>query len=200
MDFKDSKTKENLMRAFAGESQARNRYTIAAKKAAKDKHNVLERVFLFTADQEREHARIFYDLLKDANGENIQIDGAYPVNDFDGMLELLQAAEHGENEEFEDVYPAFAKIAEEEGFMKVAAKFRAIAQIEKTHAERFAKFAELVEEGRLYVSDMEEGWVCLNCGYVSQGKEAPKVCPVCEHEQGYFIRISMVPMAAGVTQ
>lgn len=192
-DFKNSRTKDNLMRAFAGESQARNRYTFAASQARKANLHVIEAIFKFTADQEKEHAEIFYDYLKELAGENIHVDGSYPVDIHDDVVKLLRSAEHNEYEEYDPVYKDFGDIAEEEGFHKIAASFHAIAKIEKTHGDRFARFARLLEENKLFVSDVEEGWMCLNCGHVHWGNMPPKECPVCHHNQGYFIRLTMAP-------
>lgn len=188
-DFKTSQTKDNLMRAFAGESQARNRYTFAASQAKKKGHHVIEAIFKFTADQEKEHAEIFYGHLKKLAGENIHVDGAYPVDITDDVAELLRMAQHNEYEEYDPVYKQFGDIALEEGFSEVASSFHMIAKIEKTHGDRFGKFAQLLEENKLYVSDEEIGWMCLNCGHIHWGKEAPKECPVCEHNRGYFLRL-----------
>lgn len=195
VDFKNSVTKENLMRAFAGESQARNRYTIAASQARQEKQQVIEQVFLYTAEQEREHAEIFYKYLKELSGENIQIDGQYPVDISDNLAELLRMAQHNEYEEHDDVYQQFEKTAREEGFEKIAATFLMIAKIEKFHGDRFGKFAELLEQNKLYISDVKTGWICLNCGHIFEGKAVPEKCPVCEHDRGYFIRIEMSPFA-----
>lgn len=195
-DFKSSATAKNLMRAFAGESQARNRYTLAAGKAKEQKLPVLQAVFLYTADQEKEHAEVFYNFLQDMNGETIHIDGGYPVDLDSGILDQLKKATHNENEEHDVVYKSFADIADQEGFSRIAQTFRMIADVEKTHADRFQMFGKLMEEGRLFVSDVETGWVCLNCGHVHRGKEAPQKCPVCQHEQGYFIRMELAPWTA----
>ena len=143
-DFCSSKTKENLMRAFAGESQARNRYTHAQEQAEQKKLFVLADLFKFTADQEKEHAMIFYNHLKECAGETIQIDGGYPVDIADNLDELLNMAAHNEYEEFDDVYPAFAKVAREEGFSRIAQDFENIAKIEKYHGDRFKSFAQLI--------------------------------------------------------
>ncbi len=196
-DFRNSETAKNLMRAFAGESQARNRYTLAAGKAKEQKLPVLQAVFLYTADQEKEHAEVFYNFLQDMNGETIHIDGGYPVDLDEHTLDQLKDAMHNEYEEHDVVYKSFGDIAEQEGFSRIAQTFRMIAQIEKTHAERFEMFYKLMESGKLFVSDVETGWVCLNCGYVYEGKEAPKKCPVCQHEQGYFIRMELAPWTSG---
>lgn len=195
VEFKDSKTKDNLMRAFAGESQARNRYTFAASQAKKEHQHVIEAIFRFTADQEKEHAEIFYNFLKDLAGENIHIDGSYPVDIDNDLSKLLWTAHKNEYEEFDPIYKSFGDIAKNEGFNKIAATFHMVADIEKTHGDRFARFAQLLDTNKLYVSDVEEGWLCLNCGYVHWGKEAPKECPVCQHDQGYFIRVTMAPFS-----
>lgn len=137
VDFKKSQTKDNLMRAFAGESQARNRYTFATSQAKKQEHHVIESVFRFTADQEKEHAEIFYDHLKELTGENIHVDGAYPVDISDDLTKLLRMAQHNEYEEYDPVYKQFGDIAKEEGFSKVAASFHMISKIEKYHGDRF---------------------------------------------------------------
>ena len=193
MELKDSKTKINLMKAFAGESQARNRYTFAASEAKKQQLHVIEAIFNYTAGQEKEHAELFYDALGELKGENINIEGGYPVDKSTNILELLKSAVHNEQEEFSPVYPDFAKMAKEEGFIKVANLFDKIALIEKTHAERFMQFANLLENNKLFPDDNEVEWICLNCGHVHKGKEAPKNCPVCDHNQGYFIRKEFSP-------
>ena len=196
VDFKESKTRENLMRAFAGESQARNRYTIAAEAAKKQQMYAVNQIFLFTADQERAHAERFYGLLKSQSGTTIQIDGGYPVDHFDDVVKLLKSAQHNEMEEFGDVYPAFAKVAEEEGFSEVAYTFREIAKIEEIHGKRFGKVAELIENNKYYESSGEQDWMCLNCGHIYHGKNVPAKCPVCQHDRGYFIPAGLAPYLA----
>lgn len=193
VEFKNSETKTNLMRAFAGESQARNRYTFAAEKAMGQKQHIIECIFRFTADQEKEHADIFMNHLKEFDGETVAVDGTYPVETTESLLQLLRNAQHNEMEEFDPVYKTFAEIAEKEGFPAIAASFRNIAKIEKSHSERFGKFADFMEQNQLFVSDMECGWLCLNCGHIHTGKSAPQICPVCQHEQGYFVRITLAP-------
>ncbi len=194
-DFKNSQTKENLMRAFAGESQARNRYTFAAGKANELKHQAIAQVFLYTADQEKEHAEVFYEYLKEFSGETILIDGGYPVDLSEDLSKLLRMAQHNEMEEHDDVYQRFGDKAKEEGFDAIAHTFHMIAEIEKVHGDRFGMFAQLMEENKLYVSDVETGWICLNCGYITEAKNAPGQCPVCHHDQGYFIRVELSPFA-----
>ena len=198
VDFKTSETKENLMRAFAGESQARNRYTMAAKQAREEKLHVIEEVFTFTANQEKEHAEIFYKHLKELAGETIHIDGGYPVDIADSTSKLLRFAEHNEYEEHDDVYKRFGDKAKEEGFLKAASSFYLIAEIEKVHGDHFRKFAELIEQGKLFVSDVECKWMCLNCGYVYEGKEPPEICPVCNHDKGFFVRLTLAPYSGNV--
>ena len=193
MDFKNSETKDNLMRAFAGESQARNRYTFAAAQAKQLKMDVVEAVFTFTANQEKEHAEIFYNHLKELAGETVHIDGGYPVDIYESVLQVLRAAQHNEYEEFAPVYQAFGDKAMEEGFPKVAASFHQIAGIEKIHGDRFGELADLLELNKLFISDVECKWMCLNCGFVYEGKEAPAMCPVCQHDKGFFIRLELAP-------
>ncbi len=197
VDFRDSETKDNLMRAFAGESQARNRYTFGAGQAKKEKQEVISRVFLYTAEQEKEHAEIFYKHLKELAGETIHVDGGYPVDLTEDLAELLRMAQHNEYEEHDDVYKKFGDKAKEEGFDDVARSFYNIAEIEKFHGDRFGRFAEFLEQNRLYVSDVKCGWICLNCGYICESNRAPERCPVCDHDQGYFIRLELSPFADG---
>ena len=192
-EFKNSQTKDNLMRAFAGESQARNRYTFAASQAKSQNLYVIQSIFQFTADQEKEHAEIYYNHLTELAGENIHVDGGYPVDISSRVVDLLKFAQHNEYEEWQDVYKKFGDIAKEEGFHKVASSFHMIAEIEKTHGDRFGKFAEMMEQDKLFVSDVKTGWMCLNCGYIYTGTQAPAVCPVCSHDQGYFIRLELAP-------
>lgn len=191
--FEDSKTRENLMRAFAGESQARNRYTFAAEQACKAKMPMLAEIFRFTADQERAHAKVFYDHLTQLAGQNITVDGTYPIDIADNLLDLLNMAQHNEMEEFETVYPAFAKVAQQEGFAKIAASFQMIAAIEQNHAKRFQHIAQLVAQNQLFAASGETVWMCLNCGHLHTGKQVPEQCPVCQHSQGYFVPLNMAP-------
>lgn len=189
MQFQDSQTKENLMKAFVGESQARNRYTFAAEDARKHEMYAVGYVFDFTADQERAHAERFYELLKSMAGETIQICGGYPVDKQPTILELLESSKHNELEEAEDVYIAFGNTAKEEGFMEVASAFFQIAEIERKHAERFGKLESLLKENAYFkvAEEENESWMCLNCGHIHTGKKVPDVCPVCRHNKGYFI-------------
>lgn len=193
IDFKESQTKENLMRAFAGESQARNRYTFAAGMATKQKQQMIADVFLFTANQEKEHAEIFYNHLEELAGETIHIDGGYPVDISQDIVTLLKYATHNEYEEWEDVYKNFGDTASKEGFLKVAQDFYNIAKIEKTHGDRFSQLASMLENNELYVSHVTCKWMCLNCGFIYEGTNVPDKCPVCNHDQGYFIHLELAP-------
>lgn len=193
MDFKTSETHKNLMRAFAGESQARNRYTFAASAAKKQQLYVIEAVFNFTANQEKEHAEIFFDHLKNLANKEIMIDAAYPVETYDDIKEMLRNARDNEHKEYDQVYKTFAKTAEQEGFAGIAYSFNEIAKIEKIHSDRFSYFLDLIEKDELFVSNTETGFMCLNCGHIVTAKEAPQVCPVCKHDRGYFIRLELVP-------
>lgn len=196
VDFSKSLTKDNLMRAFAGESQARNRYTFAASQTKKNGLYVVSAIFAYTASQEKEHAEIFYNHLKEMAGNTIAIDGSYPVDISDDAVGLLSMAQHNEYEEHDPIYKSFGETAQKEGFHQIAASFLQIADIERIHGDRFGRYAELLKEGRLFVSDVEEEWMCLNCGFVFKGTNAPAICPVCRHDQGYFIRFELSPYEA----
>ena len=193
VEFRSSETRENLMRAFAGESQARNRYTFGAEQARKEKQQAIAQVFLFTAEQELAHAKVFYQHLKELSGETIQIDGGYPVDLADNLAELLRMAQHNEYEEHDDVYQRFGDKAKEECFLQVAASLYMIAEIEKRHGDRFGQLAEWIEQNKLHISDIKTGWMCLNCGHIYEGEEVPERCPVCHHDRGYFIRLELAP-------
>lgn len=192
IQFKDSQTKVNLMKAFAGESQARNRYTFAAEAAKKQGLYAIHEVFLFTANQERAHAERFYDLLKGLSGETIDICGGFPVDKQDTVVGLLEAAQHNEYEEADDVYIAFGNIAKEEGYMEVASAFYQIAEIEKMHGDRFGQLANMLKNGTYFETEENEKWMCLNCGNIHIGKKLPGVCPVCRYEKGYFLPLKLV--------
>ena len=193
MTLAESKTKENLMRAFAGESQARNRYTFAAELAEKNGLYVIKKLFDLTAEQETRHAEVFYKYLKDFEGQEICVDGDYPVNTSgDVETQLLNAMEN-EAKEADDVYRAFGDEALREGFNQISGKFYMIADVEKMHQQRFETFYNLLKEGKLFVSDVKTGWMCLNCGYVLESTNAPQNCPACDADMGYFIRLSMSP-------
>lgn len=195
-NFSQSETKLNLMKAFAGESQARNRYTFAAKEAKNQNLYVVQKVFEFTAEQEMAHAKVFYDHLKELSDQNIDICGGYPINVSSSVPTLLKYAVHNELEEYNDVYKKFSEIAASEGFDKISSDFAAIAEIEKMHAQRFETFLKFMEENKLFVSDVKCGWMCLNCGYSYEGMAAPEACPICGENKGYFIRLSLAPYSS----
>lgn len=185
--LKGTKTCENLMKAFAGESQARNRYTFYASVAKKEGYVQIANIFTETAENEKEHAKRFFKfLVEDLNGEAVVInDAGYPVALGDTKSNLIAAA-NGENEEWDELYPSFAKIAKEEGFDSVAAAFELIATVEKHHEERYRKLAENLENNAVFKKDKKELWICSNCGYIYEGESAPKMCPACLHPQSYF--------------
>lgn len=186
--FEMSNTRINLMKAFAGESQARNRYTLAASQAKKEGLYVIQRVFEFTANQEKEHAEQFYKKLAPLADTQISISGDFPVNIYKDSIGNLKAAQENEYAEYNDVYQAFGDEAKSEGFEDIAKLFYDIAMVEKIHGDRYGTFLKLIESGKLFESDKEETWFCLNCGNIHKGKIAPELCPVCEHNQGYQIR------------
>ena len=172
MELKGSRTEKCLMEAFAGESQARNKYTYFASKAKKEGYEQIAAIFLETADNEKEHAKLWFKYLHD---------GEVP-----STIENLKAAAEGENYEWTDMYESFAKIAEEEGFKEIAAKFRMVGAIEKHHEERYLELLKKVEGGVVFVSDDLAVWKCRNCGHIVVGKYAPEICPVCKHPKSYF--------------
>lgn len=172
MELKGSKTEQNLMTAFAGESQARNKYTYFASKAKKEGYEQIAALFLETAENEKEHAKLWFKYLE---GGEIK-----------STMENLKAAAEGENYEWTDMYAKFAEEAEAEGFSRIAQQFRGVAAIEKTHEERYLALLKNVEEGLVFSRDGEQIWKCRNCGHVVVGKKAPEVCPVCNHPQAYF--------------
>lgn len=195
MDFMESRTRENLMRAFAGESQARNRYAFSAETAKENKLQSIEAVFLFTAKQEQAHAKVFYDFLAESVGKNINVDGNYPVDLGNDVVKLLRSAQHNEFQEFEEDYKKFGDIAREEGFLRIANVFNMIAEVEKTHGERFGLMADMLEKGELFVSNTKCEWMCLNCGYIYSGDKVPEKCPICSHDKGFFIKLELAPFA-----
>ena len=172
MELKGSKTEANLMTAFAGESQARNKYTYFASKAKKEGYEQIAAIFEETANNEKEHAKMWFKLL---NGGEIGT-----------TSENLKAAAEGENYEWTDMYKGFAETAKEEGFDHIAYLFEEVAKIEKNHEERYMKLLGNVNDDLVFKKGEETVWICRNCGYVYVGKEAPKVCPVCSHPQSYF--------------
>jgi rubrerythrin len=182
-DVKGTETEKNLLKAFAGESQARNRYTYFASAARKEGYRQIEALFIETAENEREHAKRFFKFLE---GGDLEIQATYPAGKIGTTLENLKAAAAGENEEWTDLYPAFAAKAKEEGLAEVAAAFTMIAKAEKEHEDRFLKLAENVEKGAVFRKESAVRWKCRNCGYVHEGPEAPAMCPACLHPQEHF--------------
>ena len=180
---KGTKTEKNLLAAFAGESQARNRYSYAAGQARKEGLQQVALVFEETANQEKEHAKRFFSFLE---GGEVEIAAAYPAGKTGTTAENLKAAADGERFEHTSLYPGFAKTAEEEGFPAVAAVARAISIAEKQHERRYRGLLAGVEAGKVFKKDKAIVWRCLNCGYIHEGPEAPGACPACAHPQGYF--------------
>ena len=181
--IKGTKTEQNLLKAFAGESQARTRYTFFASVAKKEGYEQIAGVFMETAEQEKEHAKKFFKYLE---GGMVEITASYPAGIISTTAENLKAAADGENEEWADLYPEFAQIAQEEGFPQIANTFRQIAKVEAEHEARYRKLLKRVETGKVFERDEEIEWQCRNCGYVLKGKKAPMKCPACEHPQAYF--------------
>jgi rubrerythrin len=185
-NLKGSKTAENLMKAFAGESQARMRYTYYAKTAGKEGYRQIEEIFLETAENERMHAKLFYKhLLSALNGEPVHIQAAYPVA-LDTTVRNLEYAANGENEEWSSLYTGFAATADEEGFPEVARTFRGIATVEKRHEARYRKLLVNITSKLVFKKERKVLWKCRECGFVFEGAEAPDKCPVCDHPQEYF--------------
>lgn len=181
--LKGTKTEQNLLKAFAGESQARNRYTMFAKQAKKEGYEQISDFFLQTAENEYQHAKIFFNFLE---GGEVEITATYPAGKVGTTAENLKAAADGEHEEFVVLYPEFAKVAEEEGFKRVAHAFNSIAKIEKDHEERYLKLLDNVQKELVFKKDNTQSWYCRKCGHVHTSENAPKVCPVCQHTEAYF--------------
>ena len=183
MGLRGSQTERNILTAFAGESQARNRYTYFASQARKDGYEQISAIFLETADNEKEHAKRLFKFLE---GGEVEISAAFPAGVIGDTKENLKAAAAGENYEHTQMYPEFAKIAEEEGFEEIASVFRAIAVAEKQHEKRYLGLLKNMEEGKVFKKDKVVKWKCRNCGYIHEGTEAPEECPACAHPRAYF--------------
>ncbi len=181
--IKGTRTEKNLLAAFAGESQARMRYTYFASVAKKEGYEQISAVFTETAEQEKEHAKRFFKFLE---GGMVEITASYPAGVIGATAENLRAAAEGELEEHSILYPEFAKVAAEEGFPKIAAAFLAIATVEVEHEKRYRILLARVEENKVFERDQEIEWQCRNCGYVTKGKKAPELCPACQHPKAYF--------------
>lgn len=182
-DLKGTKTEKNLLTAFAGESQARNRYTYFAGQARKEGYVQIADIFEETANQEKEHAKRFFKFLE---GGELEITGAFPAGVIGTTVENLKAAAAGEHYEYSEMYPEFAKIAREEGFDAIAMVFEKIAIAEKQHGKRYSDLAANIEAGRVFKRDGKVTWRCRNCGYLHEGTEAPDQCPACAHPQAHF--------------
>ena len=181
--LKGTKTEQNLLKAFAGESQARNRYTYFASVAKKEGYEQISAIFLETADNEKEHAKRFFKFLE---GGNVEITAMYPAGIIGTTLENLKAAAAGENEEHAILYPGFARVAEEEGFAEVATAFKMIGLVEVEHEQRYNKLAANISKGQVYKKSTKTRWKCRNCGYVHEAEGAPEMCPACLHNQKHF--------------
>ena len=182
-DLKGTQTEKNLLTAFSGESQARNRYTYFASQAKKEGYVQISDIFTETANQEKEHAKRLFKLLQ---GGEVEITGAFPAGTIAATMENLKEAAAGENYEYTEMYPGFAKIATEEGFGDIADIFTAIAVAEKQHEKRYLDLAANIDAGRVFKRDAPVVWRCHNCGYLYEGSEAPAVCPACDHPQAHF--------------
>lgn len=181
--IKGTQTEKHLLMSFAGESQARNRYTMFASQAKKEGFEQIAAIFIETAEQEKEHAKKFFSYLE---GGPVEITATFPAGIVGTTAENLKAAAEGENEEWTDAYPHFADVAEAEGFPVIAATFRKIAAVEAEHEKRYLRLLEKVLAGTVFAREEEISWQCRNCGHVHVGKEAPKACPTCAHPQAYF--------------
>lgn len=179
-----TKTEQNLLKAFAGESQARMRYDYFAKQAKKEGLEQIAAIFEETAMNEKEHAKRFFKFLEDGN--MVEITATYPAGKIGTTMENLKASADGENEEWTDLYPEFAKVAEEEGFRDISMAFKLIARVEEAHENRFRTLYNNLEEGKVFKRGDKVVWKCRNCGFIHEGTAAPKLCPACQHSQAYF--------------
>lgn len=183
MNLKGTQTEKNLLTAFAGESQARNRYSYFASQARKEGYEQIAGIFEETANQEKEHAKREFKFLE---GGEVEITAAFPADVIGNTLENLKSAAAGEHYENTEMYPDFARTAEKEGFVEIAAVFRSIAVAEKRHERRYNALAKNITDGLVFKRDKSVRWVCRNCGYVHEGPEAPEVCPACAHPKSYY--------------
>jgi rubrerythrin len=185
-NLKGSDTEKNLLKAFAGESQARNRYTYFASVAKKEGYEQISAIFLETADNEKEHAKIFFKHLENSEGRAVEISAKYPAGKIGTTKENLLAAANGEKEEWTKIYQDFASTAKKEGFKNIAESFKQIAEVEERHEKRYRKLLKNIIEHKVFRKERIVMWKCRNCGYVHIGKEAPKKCPACGHPQSYY--------------
>jgi rubrerythrin len=186
MHLKGSETEKNLLKAFAGESQARNRYTYFASVAKKEGYEQISAIFTETADNEKEHAKIFFNHLEKSEGMPVEIIAKYPAGKIGKTKENLLAAANGEKEEWSALYPEFENIARKEGFKDIAESFKEIGEVEEQHEKRYRKLFQNIEEKKVFKKDNVVRWKCRNCGYVHEGPEAPDECPACKHPQSYY--------------
>ena len=181
--LKRSETEKNLLKAFAGESQARNRYTYFASAAKKEGFEQISAIFLETAENEKEHAKVFFQYLE---GGDCEIQASYPAGKIGTTAENLLAAAEGEKLEYSKLYPEFEKIARKEGFSEIASSFKQIGEVEEQHEKRYRKLLENVKQRKVFKRDKVVKWKCRNCGYVHEGKSAPDICPACKHPQAFY--------------
>ena len=181
--LKGTRTEQNLLKSFAGESQARTRYTFFSSVAKKEGYEQIAALFMETAEQEKEHAKRFFKFLE---GGDLEITATYPAGKIGTTAENLLAAAMGEKEEWSEMYPEFAKVAEEEGFLAVAAAFKNIAKVEAEHERRYLKLLSRITDGDFFHRDGKIWWQCRNCGFIIEAEDAPKACPACLHPQAYF--------------
>ena len=185
--IKGSKTEVNLLTAFAGESQARNRYTYFSGAAKKEGYEQISRIFIETADNEKEHAKVFFKYLE---GGDVEIKASYPAGVIGTTRENLEEAANGEKMEWSVIYANFAAVADEEGFADIATSFREIAEVEEFHERRYRSLAANIDKGEVFKKPATVKWHCLNCGYVHEGPEAPECCPACKHPRAYYELLS----------
>lgn len=186
MELKGSETEKNLLKAFAGESQARNKYTYFASVAKKEGYEQISAIFTETADNEKEHAEIFFKHLEKSGGMPVEITASYPAGKIGATKENLLAAANGEKLEWSALYPDFEEVARKEGFKDIAESFKEIGEVEEQHEKRYRKLLKNVKENKVFKKDKVVIWKCRNCGYVHEGTEAPDVCPACKHAQSYY--------------
>ena len=180
---KGTQTEMNLLKAFAGESQARTRYTYFASTAKKEGFEQISEIFLETAENEKEHAKVFFKYLE---GGDLEITATFPAGVIGTTAENLLAAAKGENEEWSELYPEFERVARAEGFEEIADSFKEIAEVEEAHEKRYVKLLENIKEDKVFKKDKVVKWKCRNCGYIHEGEEAPDLCPACKHPQSYY--------------
>ena len=186
MNLRGSETEKNLLKAFAGESQARNRYTYFSSVARKEGFEQISAIFIETADNEKEHAKIFFEHLKNSEGRGLEINAKYPAGKIGTTRDNLLAAANGEHEEWTLIYANFEKIARKEGFKEIADSFKQIAEVEERHEKRYTKLLKNILNNKVFKKDKIVMWKCRNCGYIHVGKEAPKKCPACKHPQAFY--------------